>query len=127
MLVIVPCLVDSVKESRGRMKSLVLIIMFGFVSLVFQPFSGYKKAAAKDSVVVGMRLEPPGLDPTTGAVSGIGTGTGVQGFQPFFDQAAAYSGPQAFQQFMSPYQQQVMDATLQEFDLQAHQFCPLNF
>ena len=59
------------------------------------------------------------FDPTTGAVSGIGTGTGVQGFQPFFDQAAAYSGPQAFQQFMSPYQQQVMDATLQEFDLQA--------
>ena len=54
-----------------------------------------------------------------GTVSGIGTGTGVQGFQPFFDQAAAYSGPQAFQQFMSPYQQQVMDATLQEFDLQA--------
>lgn len=71
MLVIVPCLVDSVKESRGRMKSLVLIIMFGFVSLVFQPFSGYKKAAAKDSVVVGMRLEPPGLDPTTGAAAAI--------------------------------------------------------
>ena len=30
---------------------------------------------------------------TDGQITGIGTGTGVQGFQPFFDQAAAYSGP----------------------------------
>ena len=29
-----------------------------------------------------------------------------------------YSGPQAFQQFMSPYQQQVIDTTLTEFDQQ---------
>ena len=56
---------------------------------------------------------------TDGQITGVGTGTGVQGFQPFFDQAAAYSGPQAFQQFMSPYQQQVIDTTLAEFDRQA--------
>ena len=59
------------------------------------------------------------FDPTTGALTGVGTGTGVAGFQPFFDQAAAYSGPKAFQQFMSPYQQQVIDTTLKDFDLQA--------
>ena len=58
------------------------------------------------------------FDPTTGAVTGAGTGTGVAGYQPFLDQAAAYSGPQAFQGFMSPYQQQVIDTTLQEFDTQ---------
>ena len=58
------------------------------------------------------------FDPTTGAVTGAGTGTGVAGYQPFLDQAAAYSGPQAFQQFMSPYQQQVIDTTLQEYDKQ---------
>jgi len=45
------------------------------------------------------------FDPTTGAVSGIGTGTGVAGYQPFLQAAAAYSGPQAYQAFMSPYQQ----------------------
>ena len=45
------------------------------------------------------------FDPTTGAVTGAGTGTGIAGYQPFLDQAAAYSGPQAYQQFMSPYQQ----------------------
>ena len=54
----------------------------------------------------------------TGAVTGAGTGTGVAGYQPFLDQAAAYSGPQAFQSFMSPYQQQVIDTTLTEFDRQ---------
>jgi hypothetical protein len=58
------------------------------------------------------------FDPTTGAVTGAAAGTGVAGYQPFLDQAAAYSGPQAFQQFMSPYQQQVIDTTLAEFDRQ---------
>jgi len=56
------------------------------------------------------------FDPTTGAVSGVGTGTGIAGYQPFLQQAAAYSGPQAYQQFMSPYQQEVIDTSLAEFD-----------
>ena len=64
------------------------------------------------------------FDPTTGAVSGVGTGTGIAGYQPFLTQAAAYSGPQAFQQFMSPYQQQVIDTTLQEYDIQAAKGVP---
>jgi hypothetical protein len=53
------------------------------------------------------------FDPTTGAVAGVGAGTGVAGYQPFLQQAAAYSGPQAYQQFMSPYQQEVIDTSLQ--------------
>jgi len=64
------------------------------------------------------------FDPTTGAVTGAGTGTGVAGYQPFLDQAAAYSGPQAYQGFMSPYQQQVIDTTLAEFDTQTAQGVP---
>ena len=59
-----------------------------------------------------------------GQLTGAGVGTGVAGFQPFLDQAAAYSGPQAFQAFMSPYQQQVIDATLAEFDIQAAKGIP---
>lgn len=58
------------------------------------------------------------FDPTTGAVTGAGTGTGVAGYQPFLQQAAAYSGPQAYQEFMSPYQQEVIDTSLAEFDKQ---------
>ena len=47
------------------------------------------------------------------AVAGLGS------FEPFLQQAQASTGPQAFQQFMSPYQQQVIDTTLEEFDRQA--------
>jgi hypothetical protein len=59
------------------------------------------------------------FDPTTGAVTGAGAGTGIAGYQPFLQQAAAYSGPQAYQGFMSPYQQDVIDTTLSQFDIQA--------
>ncbi len=41
---------------------------------------------------------------------------GVGSFQPFLTAAQGATGPQAFQQFMSPYQQQVMDTSLAEFD-----------
>jgi len=58
------------------------------------------------------------FDPTTGAVSGVGAGTGVAGYQPFLQQAAAYTGPSAYQQFMSPYQQDVISTSLSEFDRQ---------
>ena len=34
-------------------------------------------------------------------------------------QAGQFVGPSAYQQFMSPYQQDVIDASLQEFDIQA--------
>ncbi len=44
---------------------------------------------------------------------------GLGSFQPFLQQAQASTGPQAFQQFMSPYQQQVIDTSLAEFDRQA--------
>jgi hypothetical protein len=61
------------------------------------------------------------FDPKTGAVTNIGTGTGIAGYEPFLQQAQQYSGPQAYQQFMSPYQQQVIDTTLTEFDKQRQQ------
>jgi hypothetical protein len=59
------------------------------------------------------------FDPTTGAATGVGQGTGIAGYQPFLNQAQAYSGPQAYQQFMSPYQNDVINTTLQQFDIQA--------
>ena len=58
------------------------------------------------------------FDPTTGAVSGV-SGQGVAGFQPFLQAAQDLTSPTAFQQFESPYQQAVRDATLQAFDEQA--------
>ena len=46
------------------------------------------------------------------------TKSGIGAYQPYITQAAAYSGPQAYQSFMSPYQSDVIDATLSEFDKQ---------
>jgi hypothetical protein len=46
-------------------------------------------------------------------------GQGIGAFSPYITQAGAYSGPQAYQSFMSPYQQDVIDATLAEYDTQA--------
>jgi len=39
-------------------------------------------------------------------------------------QASQYMGPNAYQQFMSPYQQDVIDTTLREFDVQAQKGLP---
>jgi len=60
-------------------------------------------------------------------------GQGIGAFQPYLTQAGAYdtaaagalgtagglSGSQAYQGFMSPYQQDIIDATLSEYDTQA--------
>ena len=46
-------------------------------------------------------------------------GQGIGAFSPYITQAGAYSGPTGYQPFMSPYQQDVIDATLQEYDTQA--------
>jgi len=61
-----------------------------------------------------------------------GLAGGLGNYQPYLQQAGnlaqqsqttlggigQYMGPNAYQQFMSPYQQQVIDTTLQEFDTQ---------
>jgi len=50
-----------------------------------------------------------------------GLAGGLGDYQQYLNQAQQYSGPQAYQQFMSPYQQQVIDTTLTEFDKQRQQ------
>jgi len=51
---------------------------------------------------------------------------GIGAYQPYITQAGAYdtaaagySGPQAYQQFTSPYQQDIIDTTMQDFDIQS--------
>mgnify|MGYP003149946646 FL=1 len=72
------------------------------------------------------------FDPDKGFVTGV-TGTGVAGFQPFLDTAQTTLkgvspmieaagkriGPTAFEDFESPYQKAVRDATLKSFQEQA--------
>ena len=49
---------------------------------------------------------------------------GLGSFAPFLQTAAASTGPQAFQQFLSPFQKDVIDTTLKEFDVQAAKGIP---
>ena len=44
---------------------------------------------------------------------------GLGSFQPYLQAAEAATGPTAYQQYMSPYQQDVIETTLSEFDRQA--------
>jgi hypothetical protein len=71
-----------------------------------------------------------GQDAAQQAAYGIATtpGMGIGAFQPYITQAGAYdtaaaglSGAGAYSPFMSPYQQDVIDATLAEYDSQAAQ------
>ena len=53
---------------------------------------------------------------TTGAGALGNAATAVQGLGAIQNQAAGMTGANAYQPFMSPYQQQVIDATMSEFD-----------
>jgi len=44
---------------------------------------------------------------------------GIGGYQPYLTAAQAATGPTGYQSYMSPYQQDVIDATLGEYDIQA--------
>ena len=46
-------------------------------------------------------------------------GQGIGAYQPYLTQAAAYTGPGTQAAFMSPYQQDVIDTTMAEYDTQA--------
>ena len=49
---------------------------------------------------------------------------GLGSFAPFLQTAAATTGPTAYQQFLSPFQKDVIDTTLKEFDVQAAKGIP---
>ena len=54
-----------------------------------------------------------GFDPTTGEVTGVGTGTGIAAYEPFTQAATQALGPSGYEAYMSPYQQEVLQATQQ--------------
>ena len=63
-----------------------------------------------------------GLDPLQQqAISKAG---GLGSYEPYLQTAAGFSGPNAYKQFMSPYQKDVIDTTLAEYDVQAAKGVP---
>lgn len=59
------------------------------------------------------QMDPLQLEAVKQATAGIGA------YQPFLQEAQKATGPQAYQAYMSPYQKDVIDTTLQEYDIQS--------
>ena len=53
-----------------------------------------------------------------------GLASGLGGFQPFLTAAQGLTGPTSYQSYMSPFQQDVIDTTLAEFDRQTQAGLP---
>ena len=54
----------------------------------------------------------------------IGQAGGLGAYKPYLQAAQAATGPTAYQAYMSPYQQDVINTALQEFDVQAQKGLP---
>jgi hypothetical protein len=57
----------------------------------------------------------------SGQVTGFTGGTGVASYQPYLDQIGTQNllDPSGYKDFMSPYQKEIIDTTMREYDLQA--------
>ena len=64
-----------------------------------------------------------GQDPLQAQAQQLAT-QGIGAYKPFLQSASALAGPTSYQQFMSPYQQDVISETLKEFDVQAQKGIP---
>ena len=94
------------------------------------PFLGdISKQYAKDvGALTAAPLDTSQFAPTVAGQTGLqqqattlAGGAGLGAFEPYLQTASGYSGPDAYSQFMSPYQQQVIDASMTAFDKQAAQ------
>jgi hypothetical protein len=57
----------------------------------------------------------------TGMVTGFTGGSGVASYQPYLDQIGTQNllDPSGYKDFMSPYQKEIIDTTMRDYDLQA--------
>jgi hypothetical protein len=95
--------------------------------------SGLQKAAMQAQATQA-GLGNISYDPTTGLASGVGQGSGIGAFQPFLDESQRLAGvdpttgqvtgagvTSAMDPYMSPYQQQVIDASMASYQNQRAQ------
>ena len=82
-------------------------------------FAARQKAAQQFDIrkqsLAGLAPQVAGQDPLQQQAQALAQ-SGIGSYQPFLTAAQGATGPQAFQQYMSPYQSQVIDTTLKEFD-----------
>jgi hypothetical protein len=57
----------------------------------------------------------------TGMVTGFTGGSGIASYQPYLDQISQQQllDPSGYKDFMSPYQKEIIDTTMRDYDLQA--------
>ena len=72
------------------------------------------------AAIAGQNVGQPGITAAQNIADRIEAAglAGQQAAQPFLDRAAQLSDPRAFEEFMSPYQQEVIDTTRQELERQ---------
>jgi len=84
-----------------------------------EQFAARQKAAQQFDIrkqsIAGLAPQVAGQDALQQQAQALAQ-SGLGSYQPYLQAAQAASGPQAFQQYMSPYQSQVIDTTLKEFD-----------
>jgi hypothetical protein len=84
-----------------------------------EQFAARQKAAQQFQIrqqsLSGLAPQVAGQDPLQQQAQTLAT-QGIGSYQPFLQAAQAATGPQAYQAYMSPYQQQVIDVSLAEFD-----------
>ena len=84
-----------------------------------EQFAARQKAAQQFDIrkqsIAGLAPQVAGQDALQQQAQALAQ-SGIGSYQPFLTAAQSATGPQAFQQYMSPYQSQVIDTTLKEFD-----------
>jgi len=84
-----------------------------------EQFAARQKAAEQFQIrqqsLSGLAPQVAGQDPLQQQAQQLAT-KGIGSYQPFLQAAQAATGPQGYQAYMSPYQQQVIDVSLAEFD-----------
>jgi hypothetical protein len=86
-----------------------------FLDMLSKAVGGYKGADL--SKIFGPQFVA-GQDPLQKAAQSLAV-QGIGGYQKFLNAAQASTGPNAYKAYMSPYQQDVIDSTLAEYDVQA--------
>jgi len=103
----------------------VPVVSTGVAGISQQPgetadqFAARQKAAEQFQIrqqsLSGLAPQVAAQDPLQQQAQALAT-QGIGSYQPFLQAAQQATGPQAYQAYMSPYQQQVIDVSLAEFD-----------
>ena len=105
----------------------VPVVSTGIAGISQQPgetpeqYAARQKAAEQFQIrqqsLAGLAPQVAGQDPLQTRAQELAE-KGIGSYEQFINRAQAATGPQAYQAYMSPYQQQVIDTTLSEFDRQ---------